>query len=147
MRKAVSLVNYCHKNGKPLNYALQRALFSNLNSDEQAQLTDYIISLYNFLDYQKTAQYYSASMEKAISSFDLNSGSEHDIQEDFEDYSNYLKMMKKVSEQGYDLKTCNFEKITADEALSLCKLFLHEGIPAHQIEKFLHRKIRWSVTP
>lgn len=139
-RRSLARLQYYYDNGIPLNYACQRQLFDGLSSKEAAQLTDRIIFIHNFLDYKAMAEFYQGSFENVVTAITANSGSEHDIQEDFEDYSVYKTMSQFAMKYGVDLKECNFETWTEDELAELTDRFRRAGFTPKQIRKFLHLK-------
>ncbi len=141
LRRSLALLQYFFDNGLPLDYARLRFLFKGLGPKETAQLTDRIISMHNFLDYDAVAEYYQGDIENAVVSISLNSGSEHDIPEDYEDYSKYKMMLQTTKASGIDLKQCNFETMPADHLVRLADIFSTAGIPIKQIRKFLHLKM------
>ena len=146
LRRSLGRLQYYFDNGIPLNYACQRMLFDGLTSKEVAQLTDRIIYMHNFLDYGAMADYYQGSIENAVTAISANSGSEHDIPEDFDDYSVYKKMSQLAMKNGVDLKECNFETWTVDELAQLADKFSWAGFSSKQIRIFLHLKQeRFSV--
>ena len=141
LRRSLRRLQYYHDNGIPLDYACQRLLFDGLNSKETAQLTDRIISMHNCLDYNEISRFYNDSIENAILAISANSGSEHDIPEDFEDYSAYKEMISLASQNGIDRQKCNFEILPPKEVSRLAELFSRLGFPFRQIRKFLHLKV------
>jgi hypothetical protein len=132
------MLQYYYDRGLPLTYNRQRVLFKDLSSEEISQLTDLIIALHNCLDYNAVGRLYNGNIENTVFSARTHSGSEHDIPEDFEDYSAYHSMMKIALEQGIDLKTCNFETMTSKELSKLFTILSRLGFPQKQIQKFLH---------
>lgn len=138
LRRSVKMLQYFYDRGMPLTYKRQRILFQNLSSEEAAQLTDRIISMHNCLDYEAIGRMYKGNVENAAILATVNQGSEHDIPEDFEDYSVYKAMMQISLWHGVDLKTCNFEKMPIKELKRLYDAFMAEGFSFKQIRKFLH---------
>jgi len=101
-------------------------------------MTDKIISMHNFIDYNAVGQLYKGGIETAVKVISANSGSEHDIPEDYEDYKAYPKMMKLAVELGINLRSCNFETLQPEDKAILAERFSYAGFPAKQIRKFLH---------
>ena len=58
MKAAVAEVKTCFRKNLWLNYARLRRMFAKLNEAEQEQLTDFIISLFNPIDYNALVAYY-----------------------------------------------------------------------------------------
>lgn len=97
MRCAVKEVKACFKSLKPLSYSQLKRLFAPLTDVEKAQLVDYIINLYNVIDYKAAISRFG-SYEKMLIAMHSTTGSEHDIQEEFTGYSDayYAKMARYV---------------------------------------------------
>lgn len=140
LRMSLKKLRYYHDNSLPLTYARQGELLKGLESDEKTQLTDRIISMHNCLDYNAIAKMYGGDIRNAIIAINANSGNEHDIPEDNEDYSAYYRMMKVTYKSGIDLKTCNFENWPQEKLDNLIRLFSEMGAHNAQISKFLHLK-------
>ena len=66
LQKAVKEVKRQFRNGMPVNYAMHQRLYAPLNKGERLQLTDFIISTYNVIDYKRAIQLFG-SYEKMIS--------------------------------------------------------------------------------
>ena len=86
LRRARQEVKAQHDHGQYLGYALLDRLFTPLTRPEQQQLTDYIISLWNVIDYDASIAYYG-SFESMVRAFHDNTGSEYEIKEDKDSYS------------------------------------------------------------
>lgn len=140
MRRAVEKLRQYHRDNCPLDYTRQRELFKELTSKEKYQLIDRIVSMYNCLDYDAAASYYNGDFANAIISISANSGKEHDVPDDYEDYSVYNKMIQIATSCGIDPLTCNYENSPADMINYLKNLFRKAGFQARQIQKFLHLK-------
>lgn len=138
LRKSISMLKYYFENGIPLDYTCQEILYKGLSKKESAQLTDRIISMHNCLDFKELARYYQGDIENAMIAISANSGSEHDIPEDYEDYSLYKEMMRLALDLGIDLTTCNFECLPEEELAKIIWQFNRAGFPPKQIRKFLH---------
>ena len=138
LRRSLEMLKYYYDRRLPLTYNRQRVLFKKLKQFEVAQLIDYIISLHNCLDYEAIGLLYKNDIENAIISARNNSGSEHDIPEDFEDYKVYNKMLKLARASGVDLQKCNFERMPGEELVKITEQFCLAGFPVRQIRKFLH---------
>lgn len=138
LRKSISMLKYYFENGVPLDYTCQEILYKGLSKKESAQLTDRIISMHNCLDFKELARYYQGDIENAMIAISANSGSEHDIPEDYEDYSLYKEMMRLALDLGIDLTTCNFECLPEEELAKIIWQFNRAGFPPKQIRKFLH---------
>ena len=82
LRQALRYVDKMREDDKPLDYRIQKMLFKGLNRKESKQLLDHIIAKYNFLDYSTILKYYG-SFEKTLLAMDANTGSEHDLKEEW----------------------------------------------------------------
>lgn len=140
MREAIRFVDWCRQENKPLDYRLQAILFKGLNNKERRQLLDYIIVKYNFLDYSGILMHYR-SMDEALRAMDANTGSEHDLKEDWEDYSVYRSMIEKVSRTGVDMESVNFERFEKKELFNLLTLLSNATADKKKICRFLHMNI------
>ena len=69
-----------------MHYTQLDLWMKDLNSDEVQQLADYIISTWNVIDYVGAISYYG-NYDAMIRSFHDNTGSEYDIREDRDNYS------------------------------------------------------------
>ena len=83
MRRAVKIVDYYREHDKPLRYAWLRKMFHGLPASEKQQLTDYIITSYNCIDYRRLLSFYDGSYENACLAFASNQGKEFGIHEEF----------------------------------------------------------------
>ena len=108
MRKAMSTVDAFRRKGNYLGYAALSRIFHDLSRKETLQLTDYILSSYCDVDF-KTAIGFYGSLDKMILAIDSNTGSEHDIKEDWDGYTDtvYAQMSKLIQKKTglNDLKT------------------------------------------
>lgn len=138
MRQALSIVDGCKRRGQHLNYPILRKIFKKLNSREKAQIVDYIIIKYFFLDKQSFFSHFE-SEEKALVAMDSSAGSEHDLYEPWEDYSVYLEMIRATLSSGLDYKMFRFHQMPADQLIILRnKLSGLPGVTKIHIERFLH---------
>lgn len=138
MKRALAKVKYFREHDLPLTYTRQRAIMMGLTSGERHQILDYIISRYNGLDYKAMEAFYNNSFQQACLSFRANSGSEHDIPEDYEDYRNYSRMLRLSEAEGVDLAHGCPEKLDGDDISRLFCVFQMQGLPLRQIRHFLH---------
>lgn len=101
MRRAVSLVKDRCKRNKPLRYQTLQWLFKPLSNKERLQLTDYIINIYNVIDYERAIAFFG-SYETMIEAMHITKGSEYEIQEEFVGWDDkvYGQMSKVIMEQN-----------------------------------------------
>ena len=92
------------KNLKPLNYAFFGEEYEKLSLTERSQLSDFIISVYYFLDKKKILSIYG-SYDNVITAMNAVSGSEHDFKDDSskENYNHYFSMINICKRLGYDV--------------------------------------------
>jgi len=137
MRQSVKYVDKLRKENKPIDYRLQAMLFKGLNRKEGKQLLDYIISRYNFLDYSSILKLYG-TFENALLAMDANTGSEHDIKEEWEDFSEYRDMMEASRKAGYSMERINFRLMNKEERFDLVILLSRLTKDKNKIYRFLH---------
>ena len=111
-----------------------------LNSIEFQQVADYAIALWNCIDYDEVINYYG-NYETMLNSFHDNTGSDYDIKEDLNQYSDAVykdcssvilneKIVKDLAEIP------NLPEQTKKEAAAILRQ--RTSARARQIEKFLH---------
>ena len=137
MRWSIKYIDRMRVDNRPLDYRLQEMLFKGLNRKEGKQLLDYIISKYNFLDYDSILRHYG-TFENALLAMDANTGSEHDIKEDWEDFSEYRDMMEASRKAGFSMDRINFKLLDKEELLNLVILLSGLTKDKKKIYRFLH---------
>lgn len=138
MRKAMSRVDYCYSCGWFLNYTVLRSLFAGLDEVETEQLTDYIVSKYNFLDYRTLDRLYG-NHENLVLALKSTAGSEYDLAEEYEDHSRYMKMAAAAEKLGYS--GVNYETMDYREKNQLIRQLTRLVNPSRdQIRRFFHLK-------
>ncbi len=97
MRRALEEIDRMVRLGLPLNHTLLARIISHLRPMEIRQLTDYIVSKYNSIDYNRLILFYG-TYDKMLTAIHSNTGSEHDIKEDFTPGSDrvYLRLIEKT---------------------------------------------------
>ncbi len=140
LRRAIKLVKYFRTAEKPLVFKTLEKLFSSLGLVEKEQLTDFIISSYNCLDYDSIIAFFG-SYEKMRLAVNSNTGSEFDIVETYDTASDapYSKMSATVSKiEGLkDIKKVMM--LDPDMKIRLANNLLQiPGVTARHIQKFLH---------
>lgn len=75
-------VKACRKADQPLSYTALRRMTQSLNSIEKQQLTDYIITTYQYIDYPLALAYFG-DWEGMISAMHHSKGSEFELKEEF----------------------------------------------------------------
>ena len=137
MIRAMQLVDLKFKNDEYLDYKTQKRIFDGLNQKERNQIIDYIVSTYNFLDYDALIELYG-SFEKVLISIDSNAGAEYDINDDCGDHSCYQKMLRELYSICRTTKN-DVEKLSDSTIRYLKGLFSTQlSIKEESIDRFLH---------
>lgn len=140
MRKALRVVRYMRRETLPLNYVLLADLYEGLDKKEKAQLTDFIVSVYNPVSYEEMIGYFG-SFEKAVETMTFNEGTEYDLKEDWEDYSQYYNMLNIIREKWPGRIFYNVNSFSPEEKFRLKVEFSYRtNATPEQIRKFLHLK-------
>lgn len=117
---------------KYLNYALLRRWEKNLDAGEYQQLTDYIVRTWNAIDFDAAMAYFG-DYDAMFRAFHDNTGSEYDIREDRDQYS--------------DAVYADCTHILKREA-GMSNPFVLIGLPAEQKSALFHLlKYRTTATP
>lgn len=136
LRETAWIVDCCFRKGAALNYAIQNNIFRDLTSKEKRTVTDYIVSLYNPIDKEAFLARFD-DWETALLAIDSTTGSDHDIQEVWDDHSVYLRMLKLSLSRG--IQPWRFNEMETKERQRLVKVL--SGIPRstpEHIRRFLH---------
>ena len=144
LQKAVKEVRAQFKAGKPMSYPQLERLFQPLDRKERLQLTDFIITTYNVIDYQATIKCFG-SYEKLLTAVHSTTGSEYDMKEHFVGKSDvcYNQMTNLLLREGKLKDIHDLLALSIDEKVELF-LFLQRSIdaPPEQIAKFLHLTLK-----
>ena len=103
-------------------------------------MVDFLIQQISTVDYQGAARYFGG-FDKMVAAFDVTTGSEYDISEEFvpEPDRAYLEMAQVVGQEGYDLVKKTFLSAEPEEILRLTRLFrIKTSASERQIRRFLH---------
>lgn len=140
LRTALQELRTLHKKGEWVRYAVLDRWMNKLSIKEIQQLADYIVSTWNVIDYNGLISYYG-SYESMIRSFHDNTGSEYDIREDKDNYSDsvYTDCTKILIRDGMITSVRDIPKLQGVRKLQLYKT-LSERTTAKpkQLEKYLH---------
>jgi len=82
LKHAMYITTKRNKRNLSLNYEHLTSMFSKLDESESEQLTDYIISTYKLVDFDKTVKYFKGYEEMLVAP-DLVTGNEYDINEEY----------------------------------------------------------------
>jgi hypothetical protein len=144
LRRAVAEVKACRKDNKPLSYNALKRMMSPLTQEEKQQITDFIITAYNVIDYE-TAIGFFGSYEEMIDAMHITTGNEYDINEVFvgRDDRVYAKMVNMVMEE---VRPADIHEILTYSLQGKKRLYNRllsiPGATKKQVEKFL-----WMPTP
>ena len=141
MRRSVAMVNECLSQGA-LSYQILNQVFKGLTRKECRQLVDHIVQKCSTVDYNAAAEYFGG-FERMLAAFDLTTGSEHEISEEFvpEPDGPYAEMAKLMGKEGYDLVEKKFlsPDLDEDERLRLVRLLSVKTHASYrQIARFLY---------
>ncbi len=140
MKKAVREAKVRARSGDFLRYSFLERIFAGLDREESAQLTDMLVRLYYFIDFEADIAYYG-SFEKMLAAIHSNTGTEYDIREVFDAGTDrvYAKMSMVIYKLGRYRNIREATVASPDEKVRLFHL-LQEKTEAtgRQIAKFLH---------
>lgn len=140
MVQAINIVKSRHKCGLYLPYAMIKKMFAPLNSKERKQLTDYIITTYNVLDYAGAIRFFGSYEDMLLADHSVT-GSEHSINEVFVGRSDiyYEQMTTHIMSTGRFTDIHDIFRLSFDEKMNLMR-FLNQktDAPLEQIAKYLH---------
>ena len=144
LQKAVKEVKAQFKAGKPMNYAELHRLFQPLDRIERLQLTDFIISIYNVIDYKAAIRFFG-SYEKMLLALHATTGSEHDLNEIFigksDTHYNRMTSILLREEKVHDIH--DILSMTVDQKYELYLFLQHETqATSEQIAAFLHMPLK-----
>lgn len=140
LKRALKEVDTAESLDRHLRYSQLKRLLGSLGHNEKMQLVDYIISIYNPIDYDQSIQHYG-TYETMLTAINSNTGSEYDIKEDRYKFSDieYIHMSDILrNEEGIS----ELRKITGldiDEKMRLFKV-LRQRVTCSNLPicKFLH---------
>lgn len=142
LRRALKEVDYCRSEDKVLNYKQLERWFEPLAKKEKNQLTDYIISKYNCIDYDRLISFYG-SYEKMCLAFASNQGSEFDINEEFEKGGHmvYYRISAALVKLHSFPNVKDVLKLSVSQRVELMNELLYEtDAEQWQLMKYLHLK-------
>ncbi|MBQ8061047.1 MAG: transposase [Bacteroidales bacterium] len=121
IKKCLRQVNCMFRSGCYLNYNFLRECFSRLTPEEANQFVDYVIVKYKVIDYEKVIRLYG-SFETMLIAFDSNTGSEHDISEEYSDksYKSYPTLIHSLIHEYGFANPKEVLKLSYEDRLKLC---------------------------
>lgn len=144
LQKAVKEVKASFKAGKPLNYAQVTRLIKDLGKEEIFQLVDFIVSIYNVIDYEAAIAYFG-SYENMLHTLHATTGSEYDLKEDTIGKSDscYNRMTSLLLRAGKLKDIHDLQRMPESQRQELA-VFLRgktDAVP-EQVNKFLHLPVK-----
>ena len=139
MRRALSEVDAARSSDRPMSYAQLARIMEGLDAEELKQLTDYIITSYNCVDYDAVAAHYS-SFEDMLTAIHSNTGSEYDIKEISTkgDDRVYRQMSRALAEHGNSNRGKRVISLPVDEKRELSEMLRGYTLASEeQVEKYL----------
>ena len=140
LRKALKEVDYMAEMNLPMKYNLLARLKKNLPEKEIEQLIDYIIVKYLPFDYQELVSYYE-SYDTMLTAMHSNTGSEHDIREEWEPESDhaYAEMIRYIRQSRPGMVVRRVTTLAEAEKADLAMELQHRTSATYrQICHFLH---------
>ena len=140
MRRAIREVLSTRAMDAPLSYTQLSRLARNLSRSEQLQLTDYIIRIYNSIDYATVADYFGG-YSQLITAINTTKGSEYAIKEDFTSGSDriYSKMTQFLLDSGAVECIDDLIHLPQEERLALLEpICIATGASVQKASKYLH---------
>ena len=140
LRKALKEVDYMAEMNLPIKYNMLARLKKNLPEKEIEQLIDYIIVKYLPFDYQELVSYYE-SYDTMLTAMHSNTGSEHDIREEWEPESDlaYAEMIRYIQQSRPGMVVRRVTTLAEAEKADLAmELQCRTSATYRQICRFLH---------
>lgn len=122
-----------------LTYSSIKRIMRKLDDIEREQLVDYILTLYNPVDYEALLKYYE-SYDSMVIAINSNTGSEYDIREEYNPYSdNIYDQMSALVKQKINMEAKELLSLTIDEKMKIASLIKQRlNVTNRQLCKFLH---------
>ena len=142
MRKAVNEVKAQYKMGLPMTHMQLKRLFNTLTNEECQQLTDYIITTYNVIDYDTALAFFN-SYDDLLKAVHSTTSKDHDINEVFigKSDAHYLKMTSILLQELKLNDIHDILSMSPDKKFEAFQILrMHCDAMGEQIAKFLHMK-------
>ena len=140
LREALREIDNMAKMNLPLKHGRLARISSKLKIREKEQLIDYIIKQYLPFDYTALSSYYD-SYETMLTAMHSNTGSEHDINEDWDPESDQVfnEMIRYVQDTRPEMMTRKITMLPDEDKISLSiELQRNFNVTYRQICRFLH---------
>lgn len=147
LRRAIQEVRAFRKAEKPLTYAALQRMTRPLNRAEKQQLADYIIVIYQYIDYEAASAYFE-SWDAMLSAMHDTKGSEYELKEEFTGWDDKVySQMASILIRKYKLADIHDCFLWSDQEKLRAFTVLKAGTAAseRQIAKFL-RIWNWRLT-
>ena len=140
LRRVLQEVRQHHQNGEWIRYRQWDRWIRDLTDPEIRQLTDYIITTWNVIDYHQAASYYG-DFDTMVRAFHDNTGSEYDIPEDRDQYSDavYTECIRLLIKEKRITRVRGIPLLPREEKVALMQLLQQRTTASHrQILRLLH---------
>lgn len=143
LRYAIQEARTSAELGNYLHYSQLERWEKHLSAQEWLQLQDYIIHLWNAVEYNQAMSYYS-SFDSMVRAFHDNTGSEYDIKEERDNYSDevYSDCTRILISEAHIHHVADIPSLSGERKKALFSL-LRQRTSARpkQIRKYLHMPI------
>lgn len=139
-KKYASSVRMLHSNDRPLSYTFLKDLFKNLNADEWQRFVDYLIRIYNPIDFEKAISYFGR-YDKMLTALNSNTGSEYEIKEEYNPDSDavYRDIHRELRTMCPNMHLKSVYSLPLDEKKRLAAVLLRNtAAKRYQVARYLH---------
>ncbi len=143
MRRAISVIMSRRAMEMPLSYESLTKISDNLTNDELKQLTDFVVTKYNCIDYSALEQFYG-DFSSLLTAIHSNTGSEYQIKEVVDNKSDkvYRRMQAVIKKMTGYKHIKEVLSLPDDEKRHIAWILSAEtNATIAQISKFLHIKL------
>lgn len=140
LRKVLKEVQRRHRNGEWVHYGQWDRWTRGLRPEEIQQLADYVIETWNVIDFRQAAAYYGNG-EAMLRAFHDNTGSEYEIVEDKDKYSDavYADCTRVLLQQNKIRRVREIPLLPVEEKMALAHLLLQRtAATLKQVRRYLH---------
>lgn len=139
LRYVLQAVKTYAEMGNHLHYSQLERWEKRLSAQEWLQLQDYIIAQWNIIDYEEAQSYYG-SFDTMLRAFHDNTGSEYDIKEDRDNYSDevYADCTRVLLSEGHIQHVSEIPSLSDEKKDALFHLLLQRtSARPKQVRKYL----------
>lgn len=154
LKKLLASVRTSHKLGLPITRAMLLYAKKHLNHGEWSLLSDYVIALYNVIDYDEAISCYE-DYQTMLVAMNANTGSEYDIREEQNLYSDtgYDVIYRSLCESGlldgtsisgtFRLDPRSVLRLAVEDRQTIAAALISRQVaPEYLVRKYLHLVIR-----